>query len=223
MMVRLSRIVSIYAGGMFLLFAGCVVSPAASDALAVSEERVVVKIDNGPYIGVSRESLDALDAFRSGATASTQKYRLGRPAHESEITAWDVDIMPDGHGLPVGSGTVAAGALIYAQQCAACHGKKGEGVPPYLALSERESSDRTIGSYWPYASTLFDYVRRTMPFDTPGSLTNDDVYALTSYLLHMNGIISADDVMDATSLPRVAMPNANGFILDDRESSNTTH
>ena len=208
---------------MLLLFAGCIVSPAASDAPAVPEERVVVKIDNGPYIGVSRESIDALDAFRSGATASTQNYRLGRPAHDSEITAWDVDIMPDGHGLPAGSGTVAAGALIYAQQCATCHGKKGQGVPPDVALSARETSARTIGSYWPYATTVFDYVRQTMPFNTPGSLTNDEVYALTAFLLHMNDIIPVDDVIDATNLAQVVMPNANGFIPDDREDSNTTH
>ncbi|MGY8795423.1 MAG: c-type cytochrome [Woeseiales bacterium] len=223
MMVRKSRIVSIHAGAMFLLLAGCVVSPATSDAPVVPEDRVVVKIDNGPYIGVSRESIDALDAFRSGATTSMQHYRLGRPAHDTEITAWDVDIMPDGHGLPLGSGTVAAGAMVYAQQCAACHGKSGEGVSPYLALSARESSDRTVGSYWPYATTVFDYVLQTMPFEAPGSLTNDEAYALTALLLYMNDIIMAADVMDATSLPRVVMPNANGFIPDDRENSNTTH
>jgi len=223
MMVRISRVVAIHAGGIFLLLAGCVVAPAANEAPSASAERVVVKIDNGPYIGVSRESIDALDAFRSGATTSTHNDQLGRPAHDSEIIAWDVDIMPDGHGLPEGSGTVAEGAPIYAQQCAACHGKKGEGVPPNLALSARESSARTIGSYWPYASTVFDYVRQTMPFDTPGSLTNNEVYALTAFLLHMNDIIPPDVVMDATSLPKVAMPNANGFIPDDRENSITTH
>ena len=215
MMVRISRVVSIYASVLFLLLAGCVVNPP--------DERVVVKVDNGPFIGVSRGSKDALDAFRSGATTTESNYQLGRPAQVSEITAWDVDIMPDGHGLPPGSGTVTAGAEVFAQQCAGCHGMNGEGVAMFDALSAKESSDKTIGSYWPFATTVFDYVRQAMPFTNPGSLTNDEVYALTAFLLHMNDIISVDDVMDAASLPRVVMPNAKGFILDNREGSNTIH
>jgi hypothetical protein len=227
-MDRKTQIISIPVGGVFLLFAGCVVSPAEFslaeiDAPVVPAERVVVKVDDGPHIGVSRESIDALETYRMDATASTQVYRMGRPARDSEIAAWDIDIMPDGHGLPMGSGTAREGALIYAQQCASCHGPKGEGVPPYLALSVTETSWRALGSYWPYATTVFDYVRRTMPFDTPGSLSNDEVYALTAFLLHMSDIVPVDDVIDATNLAQVVMPNANGFILDDRENSNTTH
>jgi hypothetical protein len=227
-MDRKTQIISIPVGGVFLLFAGCVVSPAEFslaeiDAPVVPAERVVIKVDDGPHIGVSRESIDALETYRMDATASTQVYRMGRPARDSEIAAWDIDIMPDGHGLPMGSGTAREGALIYAQQCASCHGPKGEGVPPYLALSVTETSWRALGSYWPYATTVFDYVRRTMPFDTPGSLSNDEVYALTAFLLHLSDIVPVDDVIDATNLAQVVMPNANGFILDDRENSNTTH
>ncbi len=220
---RKLKITSIPVGGIFLLLAGSVVSSAEIDAPVIAEERVVVKVDGGPYIGVSRESIDALEAYRMHATTSTQVYRLGRPARDSEIAAWNIDIMPDGHGLPKGAGTAREGAPIYARQCAACHGPKGKGVPPYLALSATETSWRTVGDYWPYATTVFDYVRRTMPFNTPGSLSNDEAYALTAFLLHMNDIVPLDEVIDATNLAQVVMPNANGFILDDREKSNTTH
>ncbi len=216
---RKLTITSIPVGGIFLLIAGSVVSSAEINAPLVAEERVVVKVDGGPHIGVSRESIDALEAFRMDAGTSTQVYRMGRPARDSEIAAWNIDIMPDGDGLPKGSGTAREGALVYAQQCAACHGPKGKGVPPYLALSATETSWRTVGDYWPYATTVFDYVRRTMPFDTPGSLSNDEAYALTAFLLH----VPIDAVIDATNLAQVVMPNANGFILDDREKSNTTH
>jgi hypothetical protein len=217
------KIAAIPVGGIFLLLAGCVDSPAEINAPVVAEERVVVKVDDGPYIGVSRESVDALETYRMHATTSTQVYRMGRAARDSEITAWNIDIMPDGHGLPKGSGTAREGALIYARQCAACHGPKGKGVPPYLALSATATSWRTVGDYWPYATTLFDYVRRTMPFDTPGSLSNDETYALTAFLLHMNDIVPIDEEIDATNLAQVVMPNADGFVLDDRENSNTIH
>jgi hypothetical protein len=220
---RKFRITSILVSGTFLLLAGCVDSPAEIDTPVAAEERVVIKVDSGPHIGVSRESIDALEAFRTDASTSTPVYRMGRPARDSEITAWDIDIMPDGHGLPTGSGTARKGALVYAQQCAACHGPEGKGVPPYLALSATETSWRTVGDYWPYATTLFDYVRRTMPFGTPGSLSNDETYALTAFLLYMNDIVPIDDVIDATNLAQVVMPNANGFILDDRENSNNIH
>ena len=220
---RALKLSSIPVSGIFLLLAGCVDPTTEIDTPVVVEERVVVKVDGGPHIGVSRESIDALEAFRTDASTSTQVYRMGRPARDSEITAWDIDIMPDGHGLPTGSGTAREGALVYAQQCAACHGPKGKGVPPYLALSATQTSWRTVGDYWPYATTVFDYVRRTMPFDTPGSLSNDETYALTAFLLHMNDIIPIDDVIDATNLAQVVMPNANGFVLDDRENSNNIH
>jgi cytochrome c len=134
------------------------------------------------------------------------------------LAPWDISIQPDGEGLPPGSGNAAAGAEIYAAKCLACHGEKGVGGPNdrlvggHGTLTELQQV-RTIGSFWPEASTVFDYVRRAMPFQAPQSLTNDEVYALTAYLLAENGIIDEDDTMNARTLARVEMPNRDGFIL----------
>ncbi|HEX2483283.1 MAG TPA: cytochrome c [Methylomirabilota bacterium] len=143
---------------------------------------------------------------------------LGRAAAPAEIAGWDISISPDGSGLPPGSGTSAAGAVVYAAKCQSCHGERGAGQPnDRLAGGQGTlagpSPVRTIGSYWPYATTVFDYVRRSMPYPQPQSLTNDEVYALTAYLLHLNGIIAEGDVMTAQTLPQVKMPNRDNFIL----------
>jgi S-disulfanyl-L-cysteine oxidoreductase SoxD len=143
--------------------------------------------------------------------------KLGRPATQAEIAAWDISIAPDGRGLPPGSGTATQGALVYAQKCQSCHGEKGAGGPNDRLVGGQgtlasKAPVRTVGSYWPYATTVFDYVRRAMPFVQPLSLTDGEVYALTAYLLSLNGIIGAEDVMNAETLSRVKMPNRDNFV-----------
>ena len=143
---------------------------------------------------------------------------LGIHADLEEVAAWDIDIGPDGAGLPSGAGTVAEGEAVYAIQCLTCHGPEGNGqLNDVLAGGHGSLTDpapvKTIGSFWPYATTIFDYIRRSMPYLTPRTLSDDEIYALTAYLLHLNGIIAEDDVMDAQSLPAVVMPNRDNFIL----------
>ncbi len=142
---------------------------------------------------------------------------LGVPATPEQVAGWDVSIAPDGEGLPPGSGTVAEGARVYATLCAACHGSEGEGMTNDRLVGGHGSLDtdnfvKTVGSYWPYATTVFDYIRRAMPFQLPGSLSDNEVYALTAFLLEMNGIIDEDMVMNAQTLPAVEMPNRDGFV-----------
>ncbi|HET7458987.1 MAG TPA: c-type cytochrome [Gemmatimonadaceae bacterium] len=153
---------------------------------------------------------------------------IGRPATPEEIRAWDIDVNPDGKGLPPGRGTYAVGAEIFARKCASCHGPRGEGMGPYPRLVGREPRDgfpfgqdlkyvKTIGNYWPYATTVYDYVHRAMPLTAPGSLQPDEVYSLTAFLLAENEIIGRDAVMDANTLPRVRMPARSHFVVDDRK------
>jgi cytochrome c len=143
---------------------------------------------------------------------------LGEPVSAEDLAPWDISIQPDGDGLPPGSGTAAAGAEVYAVKCITCHGEKGAGQPNDRLVGGQGTLTelaqvRTIGSFWPYATTVFDYIRRAMPFQAPESLTNDEVYALTAYLLALNGIIDEGDEMNARTLARVRMPNRDGFIL----------
>jgi mono/diheme cytochrome c family protein len=165
----------------------------------------------------------ALTAVAMAMTLSAHVFaadspNLGHPATPAEIAALDISIAPDGSGLPPGSGTSAAGAPVYATKCLACHGDKGAGQPNDRLVGGQGTLGspapvKTIGSFWPYATTVFDYVRRAMPYNAPQSLTNDEVYALTAYLLHLNGVIAEGDVMNAQTLPRVKMPNRENFIL----------
>ena len=155
------------------------------------------------------------------AFAQSPKYGLGHTPAADEIRRWDVSVGPDGAGLPEGSGTAATGREIYTNRCARCHGAKGEGrdsVP--LAGGQGTLKNpkplRTVGSYWPHATTIWDYVNRAMPFNNPGMLSHDQVYAVTAYVLFLNGIIAENAVMDAHSLPKVQMPNRNGFVADPR-------
>ena len=154
------------------------------------------------------------------------KPRFGKPVAESDIAAWNIDIRtPDGAGLPPGRGSVAQGREIYAQKCVACHGPDGKGGAAFQypgalfgGMGSMTKAPRilTPGSMYPYAPILFDYTRRAMPMDKPQTLSNDEVYALTAYVLNLNGLVPADAVMDAQSLPKVQMPNRDGFIIDDR-------
>jgi len=155
------------------------------------------------------------------SSAEQGRYGLGKKISEQDLAAWDIDVRADGAGLPPGTGSAAQGREIFLAKCSACHGENGEGTPmDRLAGGQgtlaTDKPVKTVGSYWPYATTLFDYVRRTMPFTSPQSLSNDEVYSLTAYLLSLNGIVPSDAVMDAKALPRVEMPNRKSFVPDPR-------
>jgi cytochrome c len=155
-------------------------------------------------------------AASTGASAADSP-RLGKPISPADIVPWDITIMPDGTGLPPGSGTPAQGAPIFQAKCSACHGENGKGgvAAAVTAGPPRASLDggKTIANFWPYATTIFDFVRRAMPYNAPHSLKDDEVYALTAYLLSLNKIIGDNDVMNAQTLPKVKMPNRDNFII----------
>jgi mono/diheme cytochrome c family protein len=167
----------------------------------------------------------ALCAWAS-ALLHGQTYGLGRSVPLEEIRKYDALIPPSGEGLPAGSGTAEKGKAIYAAQCARCHGATGREGPEDVLVGGMGSLGtpkpaKTVGSYWPYATTLWDYLNRAMPFDRPGVLSADDVYSVTAYVLQLNGVVSATDVLDATSLPKIRMPNRDGFIPDPRPDTGT--
>lgn len=167
--------------------------------------------------------------------ALPESFGFGREVSEDEIAAWDIDIMPDGTGLPAGEGSVAEGKSIYEQKCMACHGVEGTGgpndqlvgrLPGDAFVMDTDLSQRrmkAVGSYWPYSTTLFDYIRRAMPQPMPGSLTDDEVYALTAYILHLNDLVGEDAAMNATSLPMVQMPARDLYVPDDRLDYEQVH
>ena len=168
----------------------------------------------------TRNALFALSlAFAFGAgTAVAETPGLGKPINEADITAWNIEVLPDGTGLPAGSGTPTQGAAIYSQKCAICHGENGvnpaANILPLVAPPKFDRIDalKTV-TYYKYATTLFDVVRRSMPYQMPKTLTNDELYALSAYILSLNKIIGENDVMDAKTLPQVKMPNRDNFIL----------
>ena len=179
---------------------------------------------------VAAVSVAACSGTSPDSAEPQRTYALGRAATPDEIAKWHTEVGPDGAELPAGSGSVDAGAAIFKVKCASCHGPEGAGMPPaYPALVGRDpkgenfpfASDwkinRTIGNYWPYATTVFDYVRRAMPHDAPGSLTNDEVYSLTAFLLAANKVIPMSSTLDAASLRAVKMPYADRFVRDDRK------
>jgi cytochrome c len=151
-------------------------------------------------------------AFGMGTAVAADGPGLGKPVTEADLALWDISIGPDGKGLPPGSGTPAQGAAIYAQKCELCHGKGGHGGRNSVLAPEPGKTARTMASYVPHATTIFDFTRRAMPWPQPKSLTNDEVYALTAYILALNKIIGDNETMNAETLPKVKMPNRDGFI-----------
>jgi mono/diheme cytochrome c family protein len=208
---------------------------------AVAASTAVIGCDRGPLADRADRAKrtlgsDGLPPDVRPAPEPPARFAVGRPATAAQIAAWDVDISPDGAGLPQGRGTPAEGASVYAAKCAVCHGATGEGqvgtpplgVPLAPKLVGREPADsfafgkdpkrvKTVGNYWPYATTVFDYVRRTMPLSAPGSLTNSEVYAVVAFLLAENAIIEKTAVMDSLTLPAVRMPARDKFVEDDRK------
>jgi cytochrome c len=165
-------------------------------------------------------------------TSSAFAYEFGRSATPDEIKLWDIDVRPDGQGLPDGRGTVAKGKLVYTENCATCHGANGQGgIKDRLAGGRgtlaSDNPIKTVGSFWPYATTLFDYIRRAMPYQAPGSLNVDDTYAVAAYILSLSGILSAESELDKENLPQVKMPNRDGFIPEQefskRSAENRRH
>ena len=160
-------------------------------------------------------------ALGSGA-AFAEGPNLGRPIDPADIAAWDISILPDGTGLPPGQGTSAQGEVVYVSKCVACHGEKGAGKPNDVlvggagSLAAGQPPVKTVGSFWPYATTLFDYIRRAMPQNAPQSLSDNDVYAVSAYILNLNGLVGADATLDAKSLAAVKMPNRDRFVGDAR-------
>ncbi|MCV2881478.1 c-type cytochrome [Actibacterium sp. XHP0104] len=171
----------------------------------------------------------ALATSLGAAPALADKLGLGRPALPEEIAAWDIDVSPDGTGLPVGSGSVEDGEMIFSENCAVCHGEFAEGVDNWPKLAggqgtlDREDPLKTVGSYWPYLSTTWDYVNRSMPFGNAQSLSDDDVYAIVAYILYSNDLVDDDFVLSNENFLEVEMPNAEGFIIDDRAETEYPH
>jgi mono/diheme cytochrome c family protein len=152
-----------------------------------------------------------------GAGHAAERYDFGRPATQQEIAGWDIDVSPDGAGLPPGHGDVQQGEAIFAEKCASCHSAHGEGKPMDrlvggIGTLRDKKPEKTVGSYWPYATTVFDYVHRAMPLNAPQSLTPDEVYAVSAYVLFLNGIVSKDTTLDADNLAKIKMPNRDGFV-----------
>jgi mono/diheme cytochrome c family protein len=157
--------------------------------------------------------------FAGAASAATPSPpKLGKPATADDIAKIDISITPDGKGLPSGSGSVAQGEMVFQQKCAVCHGAKAEGTPSGdrlvggIGSLATDNPVKTVNSYWPYATTVFDYIRRAMPITNPQSLQNEEVYAVTAYILSFDNIVPKDAVLDAASLPKVQMPNRSGFV-----------
>jgi S-disulfanyl-L-cysteine oxidoreductase SoxD len=165
----------------------------------------------------------ASTASNTGEPPRKPQVAYGKPITEAQLALWNIDVRsPDGRGLPAGRGSVAQGKQVYDAQCVACHGPDAEGGPMFGTMVGGIGSFTTTtrvltpGSMYPYAPLMFDYIRRSMPLTAPQSLTNDENYAVSAYILHLNGLVPADAVMDAQSLTAVQMPNRNGFIIDDR-------
>jgi cytochrome c len=157
----------------------------------------------------------------AGAEEHSTVYGFGQPATEIEIKNWNIDVSPTGEGLPPGSGSAKQGAQIFAAKCASCHGSTGTEGPMNRLVGghgtlQTDQPIKTVGSYWPYATTLYDYIYRAMPYTAPQSLTPDEVYSVVAWILYRNDILTEDTILDAHSLPAIQMPNRNGFVPDPR-------
>ncbi|MGI9327943.1 MAG: c-type cytochrome [Pseudomonadales bacterium] len=171
-------------------------------------------------------SSDSLDVSKSTANEyvgdRVGHFGFGQPASTEQIAGWDIDIRPDGQGLPVGSGSVAAGEMLYEDQCAECHGSFGEGVGRHPVIAggmdslTEDRPNKTVGSFWPYTSTLYDYIYRAMPFTQPESLTADETYAITAYVLYLNDLVEDEFVLDQNNLASIRLPNESNFVPDPR-------
>lgn len=163
--------------------------------------------------------------WAKGGNKSAEFWGFGEPATAEQIAGWDIDVRPDGTGLPPGSGSVEDGEMLYEEKCAECHGSfgEGEGRHPALAGGEGTLQDarptKTVGSYWPYASTLWDYIHRAMPFREPQSLTDDEVYAISAYVLYLNELVEDDFVLTQENLASIEMPNVDSFIPEERPNT----
>ncbi len=156
-------------------------------------------------------------ALAAGGACAAEPYGIGHTATPQDIAGWDIDVSPGGAGLPPGRGDARQGEAIFAEKCASCHGARGDGKPMDrlvggLGTLRDKKPEKTVGSYWPYATTLFDYVRRAMPLNAPQSLTPDQVYAVSAYVLFLNGIVPLDTMLDPDNLAKINMPNRNGFV-----------
>jgi mono/diheme cytochrome c family protein len=163
----------------------------------------------------------AIVLLTAAAWAQSPKYGVGRAPTDEEVREWAITPSPSGKGLPPGRGTAAQGREMFANRCQKCHGPKGEGAESValaggLGTLKSPKPLKTVGSYWPYATTVFDYINRAMPFDKPGTLGADQAYALTAFVLYLNGIVKEDVILDAETLPRIRMPNRDGFVKDPR-------
>ncbi len=163
-------------------------------------------------------------AFAQQKSPDAKSFNLGRAAHADELKAWDISILPDGRGLPVGKGTAKKGEDIFVEKCAACHGEFGEGVGRWPALAggngslKNDRPEKTVASFWPAPTTLFDYLRRAMPYGNAQSLEADELYALSAYILHMGDVIKDVDLeVNEKTFAAIKMPNGGGFFDDDRE------
>ncbi|MCC8395882.1 cytochrome c [Paraburkholderia sp. MMS20-SJTR3] len=178
----------------------------------------------GGLLAGCASSLDSTHGAQSAATNAQWRQSvdaIGTPVGEAALSAWNIDVAPDGRGLPAGTGDVATGGRIFAAKCAACHGAKGEGLIGDQLIGgagtlASANPKRTVGSYWPYATTLFDYIRRAMPYNAPQSLSADEVYAVSAWILNRNGIVPDDARIDAAALAAIRMPNHAGFVPDPR-------
>jgi len=230
------------AAAALLLLSACGPEPSTGSSVVAAEDDAATTVPSEASSSLPRPELhpgmpgllndaelEALRQAREGGLqdiAGLPDFGFGETASPERIAAWDIDIGPDGEGLPPGSGSVERGETLYRLQCVQCHGARGEGSQ-FEALAGRVPGDRfpfsedrrypiTVGSYWPYATTLFDYIRRAMPQAAPGSLPPDDVYALTAFILQLNGLLESGDSLDAESLPRIRMPARDRFVRDDR-------
>ncbi len=187
---------------------------------APSSEQTTV---TSPMTAYAPGGLPALED-RAASERIPASFALGRTATPEEIQRLDIHVMPDGRGLPEGSGTASAGAELFANRCAACHGLEGEGTPLGAALIASDPEvgfrRRVVAHYWPHATTAFDYIRRAMPWDAPGTLTSDEVYSLVAFLLAEGDVIEAGTVLDADALRAIRMPSLGRFVPDDRLTSN---